>query len=308
MQAIQTEIPAFPDRHAFRHQLAADGREALAHMLVLPEHGIAGFLYPSLRGEEGARVRMSLFGPGVGEEVHEGLEGHAPTGSDFDDWQFGPLRLSITDPHKRVELKWDGERIRLDAVYTASFPVYGFSSHPDGLPAYYGDDRTEQHGRITGTLSLDGREFRLDHWLFRDHSWGPRVWGLNQHYKWFHAAAGGNSTHFFEMQSFGRRHVQGYLIKDGSMTHVRDVTYQYRFDDAMMHKAITATIVDFDGRQLVVEGEAFANIQLDFDSETYLNEAALNVVIDGEIGTGWCEFCWNKAYYLYAKNYVKTYG
>lgn len=304
----KTDIPAFPAKHAFRHKLAPDGREALAHMLVLPEHGIAGFLYPSLRGEDGAKVRMTLFGPGLGEEIHEGLEGGVPANLDFDDWRFGPLRLAITQPHERIELQWDGDRIKLDAVYTASFPVYGFSSHPDGLPPYYGDDRTEQHGRITGTLTIDGKSFALDQWLFRDHSWGPRVWGLNQHYKWFHAVAGASSTHFFEMQSYGRRHVQGYIVKDGLMTHVRDVSYDYSFDAEMMHKAITATITDFDGRQLVVEGTAFANIQLDFDPETYLNEAALEVVIDGQRGSGWCEFCWNKGYFHYAKNYVTTYG
>lgn len=40
----------------------------------------------------------------------------------------------------------------------------------------------------------------------------------------------------------------------------------------------------------------------------YLNEAALTLEIDGQAGTGWCEFCWNRNYYNFARDYVKQYG
>jgi len=40
----------------------------------------------------------------------------------------------------------------------------------------------------------------------------------------------------------------------------------------------------------------------------YLNEAALTLDIDGERGTGWCEFCWNRDYFRFAQEHVQRYG
>jgi len=40
----------------------------------------------------------------------------------------------------------------------------------------------------------------------------------------------------------------------------------------------------------------------------YLNEAALTLEIDGQSGTGWCEFCWNRNYFDFARGYVSRYG
>jgi len=307
MQAITTAIPAFDESQAFRHSLKDDGREALAHMVMLPEHGIAGFIYPSLRGGGTAKVRTTWFGPGLGKEIHEELEGPAPD-CDFDDWRFGPLRMSVVEPHRLVELGWSGDRVRFEGVYEAAYPVYAFSSQPTGMPAHYGDNRTEQHGRIVGKLTIDGKSYDVDSWLVRDHSWGPRVWGLNQHYKWFHAVTDVSSIHFFEMQSFGRRSLQGYLAKNGVMNHISDVSCQYSFDDSMMHQTIVATVTDRSGRTVVADCKSFANILLDFDPVTYLCEAATTVEIDGVAGQGWCEFCWNKDYYHFARQYVAKYG
>ncbi|AOR78882.1 DUF7064 domain-containing protein [Novosphingobium resinovorum] len=304
---VITSIPKFADRHAYKHDLAPDGREALAHMLIIPEHGIAGFIYPSLRGGGTAKVRTTLFGPGLGEEIHEEIEGEAPD-LDFDDWRFGPLEMAIVEPHHKVELRWKGERIQFDGTYEGAYPVYAFSSHPDGLPPYYGDDRTEQHGRVTGQLTVDGKTFEVNGWLVRDHSWGPRVWGLNQHYKWFHAVTAEASIHYFEMQSFGRRHLQGYLVKDGRMTHLVDAEYDYTFDENMMQQTFDSTVFDDEGRTARVECKAFANIRLDFDPITYLCEAPVTVTIDGVPGAGWCEFCWNKDYYNFARQHVAKYG
>lgn len=48
-------------------------------------------------------------------------------------------------------------------------PPYAFCSHPKG------------------NLRVDRRDYPLKDFMIRDHSWGLRVWGLNQHYECFHA-------------------------------------------------------------------------------------------------------------------------
>jgi hypothetical protein len=298
----------FPVEHAHRHQLKDDGRESLAHMILLPEEGIAGWVYPTMRSTGNSRGRAYLFGPGIGEPIIEEAEEPLDPDMDFDDWRSGPLRMAVREPHETVELAWKGERIDLDGRFTALHPPYAFSLHPGGNPPYYGDDRTEQHGRFVADLRIDGREIHHDGFMIRDHSWGPRVWGLNQHYKWFHAVTPEISVHMFEMQSFGSVHVRGYVFKDGVMGNIMSTDYDITYDDAMFQQALRVTVNDSEGRTVTVNSETFATIQNAWDPEVYLNEAALKVDIEGNTGTGWVEFCWNRKYYDFAKDYVTRFG
>ena len=299
---------AVPAADAYRHRMAADGRESLAHMLVFPEAGIAGFIYPTVRADGQAKGRVSLFGPGLDEPVAEQVEMRVAADMDFRDWRTGPLRMAVTAPHRRVELDWLGSRIRFRGVYEALHPAYAFSLHPGGNPPYYGDDRTEQHGRVQAELEVDGRRWSLSGYLIRDHSWGPRVWGLNQHYKWFHATTEAHSVHYFEMLSFGRRQLRGFLHQDGRCGHVVAADYDIVYDAAMMQTGFTTTVGDHLGRSVRVEARALANTQVDLDPMVFLNEAALVLDIGGRPGTGWVEFCWNRNYFDFARQHVERYG
>lgn len=292
MSALNDAAQAFSPDHALRHRMREGCRESLAHMLMFPELGIAGFLYPSVHSDGFAKGRVALFGPGVGNEpVQEQVEGQVPDSLNFDDWQHGPLRMAITRPHHTVELAWRGERIQFEGQFEAFHPPYAFSLADQGVPPYYGDDRTEQHGRLRGQLTLDGKSSEIDAFMIRDHSWGPRIWGLNQHYKWVHATTEDCSLHCFEMQSFGHRELRGYVYRDGVMEHVTGMDCDYRFDDQMMHQSFDASVTDSGGRRTEVRCQAFATLQVELDPVVYNNEAALSVDIDGRQGSGWCEFC-----------------
>lgn len=300
---------AFPAEHALRHRLRSDGRESLAHMLMFPEHGIAGFIYPSIRATGPAKVRTYLFGPALPEPITEEVEAEVPADMDFDEWRTGPLLMAVREPHKIVDLEWNGSRIRFSGRYEALHPPYAFSMHPGGNPPYYGDDRTEQHGRLSATFAIDGVERRHEGFLIRDHSWGPRIWGINQHHKWVHATTPDCSIHFFEMQSFGATHLRGYLFRDGVMRHLTQVDYAMTYDDSLMHQTLCATVTDTDGRTATIDARSFATIRLDsYDPKVYLHEAALDLEIDGTRGTGWAEYCWNRDYAEFAQDYVMRFA
>lgn len=284
------------------------GRESLAHMLIFPEHELAGFIYPTVLSDGSAKGRACLFGPALPEPIQEHVEGPVPDSLNFDDWRTGPLRMQVREPHKVVDLSWEGSRIQFKGHFEAKHPPYAFSMHPLGNPPYYGDDRTEQHGRVVAELAVDGGKLAAEGWLIRDHSWGPRIWGLNQHYKWFHAVTPNWSIHFFEMHSYGRRQLRGFVHRDGVMEHVAQVECDFVLDDRMMQTTLDIRVVDAAGRVATIESKAFAHIQLEFDPMIYLNEAALTLSIDGEPGTGWCEFCWNRDYFKFARQHVKQYG
>ncbi|MBD0860315.1 hypothetical protein IA539_03710 [Gordonia sp. zg691] len=309
MNQLTKEAENFAAEHAYRHALRPDGRESLAHMLLLPEQGIAGFMYPTVRATGNGKGRAYLFGPSLPEPVTEEIEAPIPDGMDFSDWRVGPLQMAVREPHKTVDLKWKGDRIDIDGRYEALHPPYAFSMHPKGNPPYYGDDRTEQHGSFVADITVDGRSIHHAGFLIRDHSWGPRVWGLNQHHKWIHAVTPSCSVHLFQMQSFGRVHERGYVYRDGVLGHVASVEYDVRFDSSMMQEGIDAHVVDDEGRSVNISAGTFASIQLgEWDPNVYLNEAALEVTIDGEAGTGWAEFCWNKNYFEFASSHVTEYG
>lgn len=170
MPVITQSFADFPKEHAFRHPMKSGGRESLAHMLMFPEHGIAGFIYPTVLADGHAKGRATLFGPGLKEPIHEQIDKEVAASLNFDNWTSG----------------------------------------------------------------------------------------LNQHYKWFHATTERCSIHFFEMLSFGRRQLRGFLHQDGVMRHLTDVTY----DDQMMQKTFKATVTDTDGRKVLVDCKTFASIQL----------------------------------------------
>lgn len=89
------------------------------------------------------------------------------------------------------------------------------------------------------------------------------------------------------------------------MRHLSSVDYEIDYDDQMMQQGMTVKVTDSEGRRAAVEARSFATIQLDsYDPKVYLNEAAFTLEIDGKPGTGWVEFCWNRNYLDFAKDYV----
>lgn len=307
---IRSTIPVFAEEHDNRHQLRDEphSREAIALMLQLPDQGIAGFIYPWINANGTASAAICLFGPGLAEPIQERFEEVAvPAGMDFYDWQVAGLTYRIDEPHVSADYTFRGERVQIECRFTATHPVFPFSAHPEGCPPYYADDRTEQHGRITGTMVIDGKSYELDVLGQRDHAWGHRVWGLNQHYKWFHATTPNAAIHFFEMQSFGARHIRGFVFKDGAMAQVTDVRHDYLFDDDMHHIAFNAVLNDDMGRSTLVTCQTFAKYTFEADPKILLKEAGITVQIEGERGTGWCEFCWNRDYFEFARNHVAAF-
>ncbi|MCK9505830.1 MAG: hypothetical protein M0Q95_16840 [Porticoccaceae bacterium] len=305
---ITSDLPPFAIEHDNRHDLSAypNSREAAAYMLSLPEQGIAGLMYTWVTWEGKASVATCIFGDGIGEKIEERFEEiSVPKTMDFYDWQVKGLHMKILEPLVSAEFSFKGKRIELDYHFEAMHPIYPFSSHKNGCPPYYAIDRTEQHGKIKGTLKVDGRNFEFDTIGQRDHAWGPRVWGLNQHYKWFHATTSESAVHFFEMQSFGRVHLRGFVFKDNHMAEIVSVDHEYTFDDEMHHKTIDVVAKDSAGRTTLINCTRFATYQYMADPLITLNESPTVVEIDGKKGAGWCEFCWNKEYLEFAKQHIQ---
>ncbi|MCB2051677.1 MAG: hypothetical protein KDE63_09625 [Novosphingobium sp.] len=297
----------FPPENAYRHKLTQEGRESLAHILLMPEHNIAGYIYPTVLGTGIAKSTACFYTPDSTDQIVETVESAVSDEMGFEDWRHGPVHMQVVEPYKQVDLAWNGDRIKFKGIFKATHPAYGFSSHPLGNPPYFGDDRTEQHGRIVADLELDGKTYHHEGFLVRDHSWGPRVWGLNQHYKWVHATTGDSSMHFFEMQAFGRTEVRGFLFRDGEMRHIANLDYDFEYDDDMLQKTFNVIVTDTGGRKSQINYTVFRMLKSDYDN-TLIHTGCSTLEFDGAPGVGVCEFAWHKDYFDYAKQYCARFG
>lgn len=287
--------------HDRRHSLggAALARESLVFMLQLPEHDIAAFVYSWVSGESKAGAALCVYGPGVGKEpIFEIVDGiPVPPTQGFDDWRVGNLHVAHGAPLQVADVSYRGDKASLKYHFEASHPAYNYGSHVDGCPEWVANDRFEQAGRVTGVLTLGGREIPFDTMGHRDHSWGTRDWGIAQHWKWLEAQTGPDTAvHFWDMEALGRNLLRGYVQRDGRMAEVTAVDVTYQHDELLNHTAIQAVVTDELGRVTRVRGTTFALFEFKVSPLATLNEGSMTVEIDGVKGIGHVEMSWPRAY------------
>jgi len=296
--------PADDGRHPLPNKPLA--RESLVFCIELPEEQLAFWVYPRVTGDGLAGGTVCAFGPAVeGGSIFESFRNiPVPDTADFVDWDAGGVRLKLPDPLRRAEVSFTGERISTEFTFDAIHPAYSYASHPEGCPPYFALNRFEQGGKVKGWIKVDGKEYRFDGIGQRDHSWGTRNWGVNYHYKWFHATREDMSVHFFKMEYLGRHLVRGYVFKDGHMSQITDVNViDFELDADMIHKAIEVSIKDQAGRTTHVTGAYFGHRVYPIDELNILNEVAMTTVIDGRPAVGWCEFYWDSRYLDHMKKF-----
>ena len=75
----------------------------------------------------------------------------------------------------------------------------------------------EQHGRAVGKVTVDGREYAVDGFGLRDHSWGPRYWQAPKYYRWLTMNFGPDAgiAAALTVQRDGREVQGGYVYRRG---------------------------------------------------------------------------------------------
>ncbi|EPZ16232.1 hypothetical protein M622_13470 [Thauera terpenica 58Eu] len=283
--------------HDSRHQLRADAlaRESLVFMLQLPEQNLACFVYTWVNGLGKAGSAFVVYGPGVGEPVVDMCDGiDVPASAGFDDWGVGRVRVRhgrpFQDAHVRVVA---GGRAELDYRFEAVHPAYAYGGHRDGCPGWVAEDRIEQSGKVSGVLTLDGKQIPFETMGHRDHSWGTRDWFFSQHWKWLEAQAGQDLVvHFWQVEALGRTVLRGYVQRDGHLAEVETVDVSFDHDERLAHTAVRALVRDELGRSTEVLGRTFALYPFVVSPMVMLNEGSMAVTIDGQPGVGHVEMCW----------------
>jgi hypothetical protein len=287
-----------------RHALSKHGgRESIPYAVVLPKEGVTIFLYTWVDAGNNAGAMCCLFGPAIGEEGHifEIQDGVVvPSTMNFNDWRVGGMHMRQDMKLQSADVSFQGKRVGVNLRFDAIHPAYAYGGHPKGCPNMVADNRFEQSGLVKGAVTIDGRVIPFDYTGHRDHSWGHRDWPAIQHWRWFEGQAGPDlAVHFFEIHSEGIFHLRGYIYKDGIVSEIRSVDFDYERDRALNQKSFKAVVHDAAGRTVNVYAKTFAFFAFPVRADTVMNESGMSVEIDGKHGAGWMEMSWPRSYIDY---------
>lgn len=292
-----SEIPLLDPLHDNRHTLPNSefARESLAFIIQVPEAGIGGFLYTWVNGAGLAGAAVCLFGKLIGEDpIFEVVDGiPVPSDMDFYHWTVGGLCLQLQKPLTSASITYQSDVVSIEYQFEATHQAYAYSSHANGCPSWMADDRFEQQGIISGAIALNNIRIPFNGLSLRDHSWGTRDWAVNQHWKWVHLQTPNNSgVHFWKLFALGREHLCGYVIRDGHMAQIVDVTESFSCAEGLVPKSIFASIIDSAGRTTEVCAEVYASYPFRVHDLITLFESPMTATINGVSGNGWMEMMW----------------
>jgi hypothetical protein len=294
-----------------RHRPApgAKMRDSLFWEMIMPDEqlGLQIYLYLTDRGRTGYNV--SVWGPDP-EPVALRLEGGTvPDGMDLDDFDFRGLRVEQPERHRTARVTYESDEVRLRYDFEAVHDAFSYRANPDGIPEWFAQNRMEQSGRVTGFLELGppgSADLRRIEWHgrmgHRDHSWGPRDWGVPQHWKWFVAYTdAGTSVNGWLWIARGEWGFAGYVARDGRTVAIERIEQRATYDDDMTQRRLEATVIDVDGGRTEVVLDRYGLVKLPTNDRmaTEIWESACHATIDGEPGAGQWETHWSRPYLDY---------
>ena len=278
-----------------------EGYAEMTVCLYLPD-GTAAFMYqrPALADNAG------FAAGGLGFTVHAPFREHA-IGYDGPCCLLArpldlidPRRAFTGNPHRPVTiaLRYEGlspgfggePRTQRDGAWV-SVPV-------EKAGQEFARGHLEQHGRARGTVTVDGREYAIDGFGLRDHSWGPRTWQAPRYYRWLTMTFGADAgiAAALTVQRDGRAVQGGYVYRRGEDNRLlgRVEVESVHGGPEGLHERLTAVLHPLDGGPAErVEGRVLAMVPLRNRRAGVITRIAEGLTEwhwDGRTGYGWSEY------------------
>ena len=181
-----------------------------------PAQRVGGWFRMGNRANEGqAEMTVCLYLPaddGEGRQV--GFMFKRPTIDDNDALDAAGMTWTMVKPFEELRLDYVGKVVLLDEPEQMANPKQAFTDNPyaeaevhltftgQGRPSMFGGEPETSHEKpgeefakghyeqlITGTGSIrvGEREWQIEGFGLRDHSWGPRYWQAPWYYRWLTA-------------------------------------------------------------------------------------------------------------------------
>ena len=275
-------------------------------------HNRGGFVRIGNRANEGYAEMTAIVWNPDGSAVFNYAK---PPITNNDGWNAGGLQVEVLSPGERISTRFEGEAVFLQDPRAMSDPGKAFKENPkqqllidlthDAVGPLYGhvgdpdDDNqfarahSEQHMRVSGSITLDGVAMEFGGWGLRDHSWGPRYWQATPSYRWLTGNFGDELGMIVRTDGNG---AGGGLFHEGQkLVRIKETKLDTEYEPGTRyHKTLRAELHLEDGRQRLLEGRVMGFIPLRNrrkGAHTHVGEGMTEYTLDGEqIGYGLSEY------------------
>jgi hypothetical protein len=182
-----------------------------------PDQQVGGWFRMGNRANEGyAEMTVCLYLPPERPDARRTVAFmyKRPAITDNDAFDAGGMRWTMVTPFEELRVEYSGKVVVLDDPEQMSDPRAAFTSNPhvecevrlvftgQGRASMFGGEpdtpheapgeefakgHYEQLVQSTGSIRVGQREWEIDGYGLRDHSWGPRFWQSPWYYRWLTA-------------------------------------------------------------------------------------------------------------------------
>lgn len=233
---------------------------------------------------------------------------------DLDDFELeSGVRIKCLEPMQRYQVDYANAKgdTRFNMVFDAIMPP---APYPGGAAHF------DQAGKVDGMLLLAGKEYKIDCFAARDHSWGPRSEAplAAPPMSWLHGIFGRDfAFHLMAIDDAesqpewagtypapptGKNILGGYLFKDGVVHRI--VTARKKTEreaDGITHRSHKLELVDDAGTTYTINGEVTANLPSHFAGNWLIMEAQMRWECAGRTG-------WGEAEDVLSSDFVRRFG
>jgi hypothetical protein len=184
----------------------------------------------------------------------------------------GGMRIDVIEPFRRLKVTFEGEACLLADPHQMANPKKAFADNPmvpvkmsldytglspmdggevvneDGSKLELDPEKSflrghyEQHMAASGTIAVNGREWRVAGYGVRDKSWGPRHWQAIRWYKWMPMCFGPDFGMVVTVSGGegDTTRASGMVFEDGRYWEIEDAGIDAEFDGNFYQKTISA--------------------------------------------------------------------
>lgn len=198
---------------------------------------------------------------------------------------------TFTTEDGRLRLRVDNADLRLDLIVDDFYPAGTLWDHTEDVMVAQQSisNHLEGSGRITGSVTLDGREFAVDGFAHRDQSWGPRDWSRIHSHVWVAGSFGPDlSFSCLTMQGADGRFIRGAgVVIDGALSPATFDVVIHMEADGISHRGGVVTL-QLPAGPLVLTCEPVNGFV--FDHREHVEVDTLCRVTTGDGRLGFCDF------------------
>jgi hypothetical protein len=307
----------------YMHEVTEESNfnESMYFNVVDPGSGVGGWFRIGNRPNEGTgEMTVCLYLP----DGQVGFMFKRPEVTSNDAFDAAGLRFAVVEPFEHLTIDYDGKVVLLDDPLQLSDPKAAFTGNPYAEAAVhldvtrvsdmFGGEPDEPHEKPgeefakghyeqliagRGSIRVGEREWDIDGFGLRDHSWGPRYWQAPWYYRWLTGNVGRGFG--FMVSRVARRDSEGtrggFVWEDGKLHLCDRATVATEWTgEGSYHQRVEASLQSSrTGRQWSITGDVQTMVPLRNRRQTpegewlhtRIGEGLTKWRVDGVEGDGW---------------------